>query len=251
MRDFKGPVPGDVLLLNSAGKYELRNKTLQFLRSGRRPRFTHVAFCTGLCTLIHADGHTVDVITVDDLLRDYPGSWRAIRHVEMNYFGRHNAMMVIKQAQHYLAMPYTRLFSFVRGQQLEGETFCSYLIKQVFADLKVPILPKSKKPLPVHFQWLPEHDPEHWRDVTDEHLIGHDVLKKHPDMKVRAVEMCGVVRGTRKITLENNQMNELMTQHFKTMDELDRKIFVSPISSQPTVPLAKMPMEYWDTKEKQ
>jgi hypothetical protein len=175
-RDFKGPVPGDVLLLNSAGKYEIRNKTLQFLRSGRRPRFTHVAFCTGLCTLIHADGHTVDVITVDDLLCDYPGSWRAIRHVEMNNLGRQDAMMVITQAQHYLEMPYTsRLSSFVRGQQLEGETFCSYLIKQVFADVNVPILAKRKKPLPVHFQWLPENDPEHWRDVTDEHRVVAEV----------------------------------------------------------------------------
>jgi hypothetical protein len=45
-------------------------------------------------------------------------------------------------------------------------------------------------------------------------------------------------------------MNELMAQNFKTMDELDRKIFGGPISSEPTIPPGKMPMEYWDTKEK-
>jgi len=249
-RDLRGPIPGDVLLLNSAGKYEIRNKTLQFLRSGQRPRFTHVAFCTGLCTLIHADGHGVDIVTVDDLLSNYPGSWRAIRHVQMNIVGRQDPMIVIKQAEHYLAMPYTRRWwSFVHGRQLEGETFCSYLIQQVFTNLNVPILAKRKKPLPVHFQSLPENDSEHWIDVTSEHLFGHDVLKKRPDLKVRAVEMCGVVRDTRKITLDNNQMNELMTQYFKTMDELDKKIFGSSIPSEP-ITLAKMPMEYWDTKEK-
>lgn len=250
VHDYKGPVPGDIVLLNSTGRAAKRNRTLQFVPTGLRAKFTHVAFCTGLATFVHADGKIVDFIVADELFGQYPGVWRAIRHARMNKMGRAESTTVIRSADYYLGMAYAQgLTKFLGESPLEGETFCSLLVKDVFAQMNIDILAPYAKPYPVHFQQLPEDEPDIWSDVTEEHLIGHDILRKYPDQRVLAAKICASARETRKTILEIKELHDLMFQFQQSMKKLDEKIGAVR-TEYVEVPEPEYSVKYWDRMDK-
>ena len=251
MRDYRGPVPGDIVLLNSLGRDAKKNKIAQYAGSGLKANYTHVAICLGLTTCIHADGKLVDVIATQDMFNDYSGAWRAIRHREIDKMGREEPMLVIRSAQYFLGMAYVRrTIDFVNSTALERETFCSLLIKRIYHELGVDILEGHEKPFPVHFQALVEDYPAIWRDASDEHRIGATILVSHPELKRQALEACRVVRRTREIILENDAFHALMVKYQLTMKQLDERLGVAdtlPVDISDPEP----PMDYWDRKHKE
>jgi hypothetical protein len=249
MDQVVGPLPGDVVLLNSESDGKNKNIASQSVLTGTQARFTHLAFCTGLASFLHADGQSVDWIIVDELFKDYPGEWRAIRHRQIEKLGREEPVRVINAAETYLGMAYiTDKMKFLEGVPLHNETFCSLLIKDVFNGLGVTIFPTLEKPYPVDFQSLPETDPESWIDVTERHLFGRDVVKKHPQVRDQAIKLCETSRVTRDSVIKTYQMHELLTRHYAVMKEFDRKLGIQ--IPEVIVPEPDIPLKYWDTKKK-
>ncbi|MDH2353301.1 hypothetical protein QCM80_21950 [Bradyrhizobium sp. SSUT112] len=245
MRDYKGPIAGDVVLLNSTESK--KNRQAQYALSQRKALFTHVAMCRGLTTFVHASANGVEHVIADELLATYDGSWRAIRHSTIGRIGREDSMRVLKSADYYLGMPYvhgwTKLKKFVRGHELDDETFCSQLIKNVFLDLGVDILPDSKAAYPVHFQDLPEIEPTLWQDVTDEHIIGQEVVKRYPHLRAQALEMRNVARRTRESIMTSDMMHALSEQFLDSMKDVPGMESLRLARPDP-------PMNYWDRKGK-
>lgn len=246
--DFKGPVQGDVLLLNSEGKAARRNKAAQWVATRRHAKFTHVAFCIGLTNCIHADLNGVDVIRSTDLFDQYSGPWRAIRHVVVDKIGRVDPTRVIHSAEYFLGMKYAKLKNLIGSDDLEGETFCSLLIKDVYMELGVGLFAETARPYPVHFQELPETDTANWSDVTDEHVLGRDTVEKHPYLKEDARKFGATVRAIRSDTLENEKLRDLMIQFQEGVKPFDDAIGYKPtldatLSEPP-------PIKYWDQGKK-
>jgi len=217
------------VLLNSTGSK--KNRAGQLLLTGRVARFTHVALCRGLITFVHADENGVEHIIVDELLSGYDGQWRAIRHKTIEKIGREDSMRVLKTADYFLEMPYVDAHrKFLPGAELVGEIFCSQLIKNAYSALGVELLPGADKLYPADFQDLPEAEPTTSRDVTDEHLIGQDILRSRPDVRARAVEMCNVARRTRESVLEADKMHllsEMLLDSMKDIPEADAAQFAA------------------------
>jgi hypothetical protein len=237
-REYKGPKTGDVLLLNGDTWRSKKNKTLQTLKSGKHAEYSHVALCLSLSKYIHADLNGVHLILVDELFRQYPGQWKAIRNATMEKLGDSEYTTVYIRSLSFLEMPYAKWKSLVRRRRLKDETICSILVKDIYYQLGLEIAPKYSQPLPVHFQSLPGDREGEWRDVTDEHLIGRKIWTDHPELRETAADLIRLAKWQRTEIKQLERVRTIINQHLKGSH------------SPNTISQVQDVFEYWDLPAK-
>jgi hypothetical protein len=247
-RAAPGPRDGDILLLNSDTSRGKQNKGAQSILLDRFVRYSHVALCVGLSLCIHADTASgVDFIDLKSLTETYSGEWRAIRHIEIAEIAARDLMSVQNAAQFYLGMPYLSDWrKFVGDTPIEAETFCSMFIRDVFGHLGINLFPGVTRPLPGHFQYLPEHELGVWTDVTAEHDYGRRVLAKYPSLDEQAVAMCASARRVRASQRDSLEMYALLQKWHQVGVKFDEMLGVP---SPPDFPDPILTIDYWDQKK--
>ena len=251
-REFKGPHSGDVVLLNSTAidKDSKKNKFWQSKLTGLNANFTHVALCLGLGKYLHATPPNVDFVYAEDLFSDY-NEWRAIRHRRAVEIDHDDYTKIYGAAFFYLKMSYIDHKSdFLGDEPLENETFCSLLIRNIYRKVGIEILPNIGKPFPVHFETLVETEPQNWKDVTDEHKIGLDILRQHPNQKVQTFQFFDMQRRMQVMAKEAWEMHRLGQMMKKSFMKSDAEWGISS-SAYPDLAEPEFPFEYWDVSKKQ
>jgi hypothetical protein len=245
---LRWPRRGDIILLNyrkDSSKDSKKNRLGQWILARRRPRYTHVGLCMGLGQYLHAEPPNVDFIYGEDLFAQYD-DWRAIRHSVMGEMERTNYAKIVSAAIYYLRMKYVDTWwNVLSNQPLKNETICSVLIRNVYRDLGVAIAPDVENPLPAHFQSLLEDDPANWRDVTDEHKLGLDVLRQKPDLKERTLRWIDMQRQQQKWTLEGLELHKLAKEMLRVFKESDAK-WGLPTNQYPELVEPDYPHDYWN-----